>query len=68
MKKLLTAGAFALALMAQPVLANDKPGEGVTVRPMLPTQIEEHFQHRILFRALEDLGYTIATPNEAEYQ
>jgi glycine betaine/proline transport system substrate-binding protein len=68
MKRLLTAGAFALALMAQPVLANDKPGEGVTVRPMLPTQIEEHFQHRILFRALQDLGYTIATPNEAEYQ
>ncbi|MCQ1854566.1 glycine betaine/L-proline ABC transporter substrate-binding protein ProX [Neorhizobium galegae] len=26
------------------------------------------FQHRILFRALEDLGYTIAQPNEAEYQ
>jgi glycine betaine/proline transport system substrate-binding protein len=68
MKKLLTAGAIALALIGQPVLANDKPGEGVTVRPMLPTQIEEFFQHRILFRALEDLGYTIATPNEAEYQ
>jgi glycine betaine/proline transport system substrate-binding protein len=59
---------MALALMTQPVLANDKPGEGVTVRPMMPTQIEEFFQHRILFRALQDLGYTIATPNEAEYQ
>ncbi|MBB1250550.1 glycine betaine/L-proline ABC transporter substrate-binding protein ProX [Rhizobium sp. G21] len=68
MRKLFTAGAMALALMAQPVLANDKPGEGVTVRPMMPTQIEEFFQHRILFRALQDLGYTIATPNEAEYQ
>lgn len=68
MKRLLTAGAFSLALMIQPLLANDKPGEGVTVRPMLPTQIEEFFQHRILFRALEDLGYTIAQPNEAEYQ
>lgn len=68
MKRLLTAGVFALGLLVQPVLANDKPGEGVTVRPMLPTQIEEFFQHRILFRALEDLGYTIAQPNEAEYQ
>jgi glycine betaine/proline transport system substrate-binding protein len=68
MRKLFTAGAMALALMTQPVLANDKPGEGVTVRPMMPTQIEEFFQHRILFRALQDLGYTIATPNEAEYQ
>lgn len=68
MKKLLIAGAAAMLLMAHPVLANDKPGEGVTVRPMMPTQIEEFFQHRILFRALQDLGYTIATPNEAEYQ
>jgi glycine betaine/proline transport system substrate-binding protein len=68
MRKLLIAGAMALALLGQSAFANDKPGEGVTVRPMLPTQIEEFFQHRILFRALQDLGYTIATPNEAEYQ
>ena len=64
--KLATALAFTLA--ATPLLANDTPGKGVTVRPILPTQIEEFFQHRILFRALEDLGYTIAEPNEAEYQ
>ncbi|ENN84723.1 ABC glycine betaine/L-proline transporter [Rhizobium freirei PRF 81] len=68
MKRLLTTGLMTLALMAQPIFAKDKPGEGVTVRPMLPTQIEEFFQHRILFRALKDLGYTIAEPNEAEYQ
>lgn len=59
--------AIALALAA-PAFAQDKPGEGVTVRPILPTQIEEHFQHQILFHALEDLGYTIADANEAEYQ
>ncbi|MCA0270799.1 MAG: glycine betaine/L-proline ABC transporter substrate-binding protein ProX [Proteobacteria bacterium] len=59
--------AIALAL-AVPAMAQEKPGEGVTVRPILPTQIEEHFQYKILFRALEDLGYTIAEPNEAEYQ
>lgn len=59
--------ALALAL-AVPAAAQDRPGEGVTVRPILPTQIEEHFQHKILFRALEDLGYAIAEPNEAEYQ
>lgn len=67
MKHLTIAALLALSV-AQPVLANEKPGEGVTVRPMLPTQIEEHFQHRILFRALEDLGYTIGDTNEAEYQ
>lgn len=67
MKHLSIAALLALTV-ASPVLANDKPGEGVTVRPMLPTQIEEHFQHQILFRALEDLGYTIGDTNEAEYQ
>ncbi len=65
--KLFTTTALALALAA-PAFAQDKPGEGVTVRPILPVQIEEHFQHKILFRALEDLGYTVAEPNEAEYQ
>lgn len=55
-------------VLALPALAQDKPGEGVTIRPIMATQIEEFFQHRILFRALEDLGYTVAEPNEAEYQ
>lgn len=67
MKLLSLVSALALAT-AIPAFANDKPGEGVTVRPILPTQIEEHFQHEILFQALQDLGYTIAEPNEAEYQ
>lgn len=67
MKHLTLTTAIALSL-AGAAFASDKPGEGVTVRPMLPTQIEEHFQHDILFHALQDLGYTIATPNEAEYQ
>ena len=60
--------AITLALLASPALAQDMPGEGVTVRPITATQIEEFFQHRILFRALEDLGYTIAEPDEVEYQ
>ena len=67
MKHLSLTTALALAL-ALPAFANDTPGAGVTVRPILPTQLEEHFQHKILFHALEDLGYTIADPNEAEYQ
>ncbi|GHC60107.1 glycine betaine/L-proline ABC transporter substrate-binding protein ProX [Neogemmobacter tilapiae] len=66
--KMLTMTTALVLSLATPVFANDKPGEGVTVRPILPTQIEEFFQHRIIFRALEDLGYTVADPNEAEYQ
>ena len=52
------------ALLALPALANDKPGEGVTVRPVIQPALEEMFQARIIFRALEDLGYTVAPPNE----
>lgn len=67
MKNFSLATALAIAF-AVPAFAQDKPGEGVTVRPILSTQIEEHFQHKILFRALNDLGYTLTEPNEAEYQ
>ncbi len=68
MKHFFIGTALALSVLATPVLAKDKPGEGVTVRPVMTSQIEEYFQHRILFRALEDLGYTVAEPNEVEYQ
>jgi hypothetical protein len=55
--------ALACAL-ATPVFANDKPGEGVTLRPVIQPVIEEKFQARIIFRALQDLGYTVAEPEE----
>lgn len=63
MKHLTPTTALAL-LAALPALANDRPGEGVTVRPVIQPALEEMFQARIIFRALEDLGYTVATPNE----
>lgn len=40
----------------------------MTIRPIITPQIEEQFQHVILFHALKDLGYTVAAPEEAEYQ
>ncbi len=64
MKLLSLTTAIALSLAASPVFANDKPGEGVTVRPVIQASIEEMFQSRIVFRALEDLGYTVAEPQE----
>ncbi len=57
-----------LALGAGPALANDMPGKGVEIRPVMAPQLGEFFQHRILFRALSDLGYEIADPQEVEYQ
>lgn len=64
MKTLTIATAIALSLSATPLFAQDKPGEGVTVRPVIQPAIEEMFQARIVFRALEDLGYTVADPQE----
>ncbi len=66
--RLLTPLGLAAALLASSALAADKPGEGVTVRPVMAPSLEEMFQHRILFRALEDLGYEVAEPEEVEYQ
>lgn len=62
--KHLTLTTALVAAFALPALANDKPGEGVTVRPVIQPALEEMFQARVIFRALEDLGYTVAEPNE----
>lgn len=64
MKLLSLTTALALSLAATPLLANDKPGEGVTVRPVVQPVIEEFFQARVIDRALKDLGYTVAEPQE----
>ena len=56
--------ALGLSLLAAPLFAQDKPGEGVTVRPIVQPVIEEYFQARIIDRALTDLGYTVAEPQE----
>ena len=44
------------------------PGKGVTVRPIEGTQLEEKFQHQIVYKALMELGFEIAEPQEVEYQ
>jgi glycine betaine/proline transport system substrate-binding protein len=64
----LTAALFAATMLSSPVLAEEKPGEGVTVRPVVQAYAEEYFQARILFRALEDLGYEVALPEEVVAQ
>ncbi|MDX8535746.1 glycine betaine/L-proline ABC transporter substrate-binding protein ProX [Mesorhizobium sp. VK25A] len=64
MKLFSLTAAIVLSLIASPSLANDKPGEGVTVRPVIQPTIEEMFQARIVFHALKDLGYTVADPQE----
>jgi len=64
MKFLTLTTALALSLSASSLFAQDKPGEGVTVRPVVQPVLEEYFQARIIDRALKDLGYTVAEPQE----
>ncbi|OBY28071.1 glycine betaine/L-proline ABC transporter substrate-binding protein ProX [Leisingera sp. JC1] len=67
-RKTALAALAASTMLAGAVFASEKPGEGVTVRPVIQSYLEEFFQHRILFRALEDLGYEVAEPQEVEAQ
>ena len=62
-----TAVLFAATLVTSTAYS-DMPGEGVTVQPVEGTNLEEKFQHQIIYSALEGLGYTIAEPQEVEYQ
>jgi glycine betaine/proline transport system substrate-binding protein len=64
MKHVSITTALAVSLLAVPAFAQDKPGEGVTVRPVVQPVLEEYFQARIIDRALGDLGYTVAEPQE----
>lgn len=64
----LTAALAASTFLGTAALAQDMPGEGTTVRPVIGLIAEEYFQSRILFRALEDLGYEVAEPLETEIQ
>ena len=66
-KTTLTAMALATVL-AVPAMATDKPGQGVTVRPVTGSSVDESWQHKVIYRALEDLGYEVAEPQEVEYQ
>ncbi|UIJ91794.1 glycine betaine/L-proline ABC transporter substrate-binding protein ProX (plasmid) [Sinorhizobium meliloti] len=64
MKLLYMTTAVALSISAVPAFAQDKPGEGVTARPVVQPVLEELFQARVVDRALKDLGYTVAEPQE----
>ncbi|MFY0310582.1 glycine betaine/L-proline ABC transporter substrate-binding protein ProX [Leisingera sp. D0M16] len=67
-RKTALAALAASTMLAGTAFASEQPGEGVTVRPVIQSYLEEFFQHRILFRALEDLGYEVAEPQEVEAQ
>lgn len=57
-----------LALAGTSMADSMMPGKGVTLRPIEGTNLEEKFQHQIIYKALMELGYEIAEPQEVEYQ
>lgn len=67
-KSTIIAALIASSLSANIGSAEELPGKGTKVRPVMQNYIEEFFQHRILFRALEDLGYEVSEPQEVEAQ
>lgn len=64
MKQLRLTAILAASLSPIAVMAQDMPGEGVTVRPILQPVLEEVFQHRVLLQALEDPCYTVEESEE----
>ncbi|MDH3378197.1 MAG: glycine betaine/L-proline ABC transporter substrate-binding protein ProX [Gammaproteobacteria bacterium] len=48
--------------------ASCEVGAGTTVRPVEGTNLEEKFQHLVVYRGLEKMGYTVGDPQEVEYQ
>ena len=60
-----------LAFMFLPLAlaqAAEMPGAGVTVQSVEGSNLTEKFQHQIIYRALERLGYSVAEPMEVTYQ
>ncbi|MFP4126212.1 MAG: glycine betaine/L-proline ABC transporter substrate-binding protein ProX [Alphaproteobacteria bacterium] len=64
MRTRLLVGTAALTLAATPSIAQDSPGAGESIQPIVTTTAEELFQHIILFEGLEELGYEVEDPLE----
>lgn len=61
-----TAAGFGLSV-AGAALAQDMPGEGVTVIPLKSSIAEETFQTLLVMKALEELGFEVEDIRELEY-
>ncbi len=55
------------AAVAVPAVAEDLPGEGVTVSPLKGTPVNAWFQHKVVQLGLEELGYDVEETREADF-
>jgi glycine betaine/proline transport system substrate-binding protein len=65
--KLAGAG-FGLVALGATAIAQDRPGEGVTVRPAVSNIAEEIFQAELVARGLQELGYDVQPFSELQIQ
>ncbi len=63
----IAAGALSLLMGSAAAVAQDQPGEGVTVIPLKSSIAEETFQTLLVSKALEELGYDVEDIKELEY-
>ena len=63
----LTTLSLAVGAVSNIAMANEKPGDGVRVKPIFPSIAEERFRGEIVIQGLTDLGYKVSKPKETEY-
>ena len=68
LKTKLAAAGFGMVALGATALAQDMPGEGVTVRPAASTIAEENFQAELVARGLKELGYDVQPVSELQVQ
>lgn len=64
----LAGAGLGMVALAATAVAQDMPGEGVTVRPAMSTIAEETFQAELVARGLKELGYDVQPPSELQIQ
>lgn len=57
---------FSIIFMSQVQAVDKLPGKGITVQPVQTTITEETFQHLIVMKALEQLGYNVLEIKELD--
>lgn len=60
----LAGAALGMVALGATAIAQDMPGEGVTVRPAASTIAEESFQAELMARGPKELGYDMGPASE----
>jgi glycine betaine/proline transport system substrate-binding protein len=64
----LAGASLGIMALSAAAMAQDMPGEGVTVRPAASTIAEENFQAELVGQGLKELGYDVQPVSELQIQ